>query len=111
MANSNAAALHIIVSLTSRLLRSMIPVPDLPDMLENMAFVVGAVLAGNMTKLGAGFMNQMLAWYLVSRVAYLIAYVQVEKEQYATLRTLFYNLGATLLVVIYVKAAGVLAKN
>ncbi len=85
--------------------------PDLSDMLENMAFVVGAVLVGNMAKLGASYMNQMTAWYLASRVGYLIAYVQVEKEAYATIRTLFYNLGAMLLLIVYVKAAGVLAES
>ena len=111
MPGSNDVELHMIVSLINMFPHSVVVSLTEPDMLENMAFVVGAVLAGNMTKLGAGCMNQMMTWYLVSRVGYLVAYVLVGNEQYAMLRTLFYNLGVVVLLIVYVKAAGVLAES
>lgn len=80
-------------------------------MLENMAFMVGAVLAGNMAKLDARWMNAMMGWYLASRVAYIFSYVQAESKKYAPLRTVFYLAGSIQLLAIYIRAAGVLAEN
>ena len=81
------------------------------NMLENMAFVVGAVLAGNMAKLDAKFMNITMGVYSATRLGYLMAYVQTEKEEYSQLRTVFYLAGSVALTVIYWKAAQVLGQN
>lgn len=73
---------------------------------ENMAFVVGAVLAGNMAGLDGGFMNKMCGWYLVTRVAYLLCYINIGRQKYALLRTATFNAGILILFWIYIKAAG-----
>jgi uncharacterized MAPEG superfamily protein len=73
---------------------------------ENMAFFVGAVLAGNMAGLNAGFMNNITAGYLASRVVYLICYIYIRRQRYAVMRTVAFNVGCAILMWVYVKAAG-----
>jgi uncharacterized MAPEG superfamily protein len=81
------------------------------NMMENMAYVIGAVLAGNMVKLNAGFMNKSMALYFVTRMAYLVSYIQTEKLHLSHLRSMIYTTGVVVLSVIYFKAAGVLASE
>lgn len=81
------------------------------NMMDNMAWVVGAVLAGNMIKLDATYMNSMMLLYLSSRAVYIVCYIQIERQGLSRLRSMVYTVGATLLFFIYVKAAGVLASG
>jgi uncharacterized MAPEG superfamily protein len=60
------------------------------QMFENMAFVVGGILAGVCGKLDPNFMNQMSALYVVSRILYTITYIQTSSIRWAPLRTLWY---------------------
>lgn len=73
---------------------------------ENMAFFIGAVLAGNMSGLDAGFMNNITGWYLASRVAYLICYIYIGSQRYSWMRTVTFNAGCFILLWVYFKAAG-----
>ena len=77
-------------------------------MMENMAFVVGAVLSGVMMKLDAGFMNRMLGLYMASRVLYIISYISTERQPLSYLRTIAYNAGIGILMTIYWKAGNAL---
>ena len=76
---------------------------------ENMAFFTGAVLAGNMAGVDAGFMNNTTTAYLASRVVYLICYICIRRQRYAVMRTIAFNTGCAILMWVYFKAAGVLA--
>lgn len=76
---------------------------------ENMALFVGAVLAGNMAGLDASFMNNIIGWYLASRVAYLACYIYIRRQKYALMRTTVFNVGCGLLLWVYFKAAGAYA--
>ena len=75
------------------------------NMFENMAFVVGAVLAGNLAGLSGGFMNKMSVWYLASRIFYLLCYVNIGKQRYSWIRTAIFNAGCFVLFWIYFRAA------
>lgn len=77
------------------------------NMLENSGFFIGAVLAGVLAELHAGYMNRMIGWYLGSRIVYLICYISIERQRYAYIRTAAFNLGFLILVLLYFKAAGV----
>jgi len=81
------------------------------NMMESMAYVIGAVIAGNMVKLDAGFMNKSMALYLMTRMAYVASYIQTEKLHLSYIRTVVYIVGMAVLSVIYFKAGGVLASE
>lgn len=74
------------------------------NMLENMAFFIGAVLSGVITNLDADFMNRWLATYLATRVVYLLSYSTTEKWRWSLLRSVLYTAGGLVLGGIYVKA-------
>lgn len=76
---------------------------------ENMAFFIGAVLAGNMAGLNASFMNSITGWYLFSRVAYLVCYIYIKRQPYAWLRTIAFNAGCGMLFWVYFKAGGAIS--
>lgn len=80
------------------------------NMLENMGFMVGAVLAGCMVRLDANFMNAMTASYLVTRLLYTIAYVQIGRLKRSPIRTLLYFAGNVILITLYIQAGLALAK-
>lgn len=73
---------------------------------ENMALFIGAIFAGNMAGLDAGFMNNITAGYLASRIAYLVCYIYIRRHKYALMRTTAFNVGCALLLWVYFKAAG-----
>ncbi|ETN41673.1 uncharacterized protein HMPREF1541_03609 [Cyphellophora europaea CBS 101466] len=60
------------------------------NMLENMAFVVGGILSGVVTRLDAEWMNLMCGLYLVSRILYTISYVSIASAKWAPMRTAWY---------------------
>src|SRR5665213_929945 len=60
------------------------------NMMENMAYFVGAVVAGNMVRLDAGFMNRSVLLYFATRAAYLFSYIQNESPQLSYLRSIVY---------------------
>ena len=74
------------------------------NMMENMAFVVGAVLAGNMARLEPGWLNNMCGAYLMSRVLYVFSFAQTETLALSPLRTIWYSLGQIPLFWIYGRA-------
>lgn len=74
------------------------------NMLENMSFFVGAVLAGAVMKLDAGFMNQSVAVYLGTRVAYLASYATNESQGWSRLRSVLYTAGIVVLSWIHIKS-------
>ena len=79
--------------------------------MENMAFFVGAVLAGNMLKLSPVFMNTWVIATLALRVAHTVAYIGIEDLKLSLVRSVLYT-GATLTqFVIYVAAAKKLASG
>lgn len=73
-------------------------------MLENMAFLVGGVLAGIMAKLPADFMNRMSLVILGSRVIYIVSYVNVTRQKWAPLRTVWYMASNLAVLAMYWKA-------
>ena len=78
------------------------------NMYENMAFFVGAVLAGAMMRVDAEFMNRWLAVYLVTRILYLGSYIVTENPKLAHARSVIFTGGLVVLAAIYVKAAQIL---
>lgn len=60
------------------------------NMLENMAFMVGGILSGVVTKLDADLMNVLCGIYLASRIVYTICYTNITSQRWASLRTLWY---------------------
>lgn len=60
------------------------------NMLENMAFVIGGILAGVMAKLDAGLMNTICGVYIASRIAYALSYINITSHKWATVRTFWY---------------------
>lgn len=81
------------------------------NILENMPFIVGAFLAGIITKLDADWMNQMSVAYLASRILYAFSYVQVSSQKLAPTRTFFYLVGNVILMWIYIRAGKVVMKG
>ena len=79
-------------------------------MLENMAFVVGGILAGVMCKLDAQWMNMMCAVCLASRVPYLLSYILVSGQALSPLRTLWYLISSGAVFAMYWKAGWKLAE-
>lgn len=75
------------------------------NMTENMAFFIGAVLAGYVTKLDAKFMNNTTGLYLLTRVAYVIIYTHFGEVPVAYLRPVSWWSGMITLFTIYFKAA------
>ena len=74
-------------------------------MMENMAFYIGAVLAGVTFRTSPSFLNTALSFYLASRVVYLGIYYSVDTRKLSFLRSLVYVVGCVNLTVIYVRAA------
>ena len=54
-----------------------------------MAFVVGGILSGVVTKLDADWMNMMCALYLGTRVLYTASYMQTSSQIWSPLRTVW----------------------
>ena len=79
-------------------------------MLEGMAFLVGGVLAGIITKLPATFMHMMSVTILLSRVLYVLSYVYVSSSRWY-LRTVWYEVCVLAILAMYWRAGVVLVKN
>ena len=75
------------------------------NMMENMAFYIGAVLAGVTARSSPSFLNTALSLYLASRVVYLGIYYSVDTRKLSFLRSAVYIVGCVNLTVIYVRAA------
>jgi MAPEG family len=73
-------------------------------MLENMAYIVGGILAGVMCKLDASFMNKMSAVCLGSRVLYLFSYIHTSNQRLSPLRTVWYLSSSLAIMALYWKA-------
>ena len=78
------------------------------NMLENMAFVIGGILAGIMCKLDAGWMNTMSAICIGSRVLYVLSYVCTSSQSLSPLRTVWYLTSSIPILLMYWKAGMVL---
>ena len=81
------------------------------NMLENMAFVVGGILAGVICKLEAGWMNTMCGVCLASRVLYLLSYMSISSQKLSPLRTVWYLVSSIAIMAMYWKAGWVLVKE
>lgn len=80
------------------------------NMLENMAFVIGGILAGIMCRLDAGWMNTMCAICLASRVVYVWTYVHTSSKSLSPLRTVWYLSASIPVLLMYWKAGLVLVE-
>lgn len=81
------------------------------NMLENMAFVVGGILAGVTCKLDTQWMNSMCAVILGSRILYLASYMQISSQQLSPLRTVWYLVASIAVLLMYWKAGWVLVEH
>lgn len=81
------------------------------NMLENMSFLVGGILAGIMAQLPADFMHQMSLVILVSRAIYLISYTSVTSSRWAPLRTVWFLTSNLAVMAIYWKAGMILVRE
>ncbi|KAH8654635.1 hypothetical protein BGZ60DRAFT_157765 [Tricladium varicosporioides] len=71
---------------------------------ENLPIFVGAVLAGNLAKLGAREMNVFVGSYLALRVLYTLCYVNISKNWLSYARSVAWITGTLLCMRIFVKA-------
>ncbi|CZR58421.1 uncharacterized protein PAC_08313 [Phialocephala subalpina] len=69
--------------------------------MENFPLFVGAVLAGNLAKLDT---NVFVVGYLLSRVAYTLAYINISNPKISYIRSIFWNVGALWCMWIFVKS-------
>lgn len=65
---------------------------------------MGAVLAGNLAKLGAREMNVFVGSYLALRVLYTLCYVNISKNWLSYARSVAWITGTLLCMRIFVKA-------
>jgi uncharacterized MAPEG superfamily protein len=80
-------------------------------MLENMAFVVGGILAGVVCKLDARLMNVLSAICLASRILYIPTYIQTSNQKLSPLRTIWYLVSNIAIFVLYWKSGWKLAET
>ncbi len=81
------------------------------NMLENMAFVVGGILAGVVCKLDARLMNVLSAICLASRILYIPTYIQTSNQKLSPLRTIWYLVSNIAIFVLYWKSGWKLAET
>ncbi|KAF8853971.1 hypothetical protein BDZ45DRAFT_677309 [Acephala macrosclerotiorum] len=58
--------------------------------MENLPLFIGAILAGNTAKLDT---NAFVVGYLLSRIAYTLAYINVSNPKISYIRSIFWNVG------------------
>ncbi|KAI9829318.1 MAG: hypothetical protein M1819_006381 [Sarea resinae] len=75
---------------------------------ENLPVFVGAVILGNMAKLPPATLNAVTGAYLVSRIVYTLAYINVEQRKYSLARTGIYLSGIFMCMYLIVRAGNVL---
>ncbi|KAF2867956.1 hypothetical protein BDV95DRAFT_501944 [Massariosphaeria phaeospora] len=72
--------------------------------LESAPLFIGAVLAGTVVGLPAGFLNAAIGSYLGLRIVYTALYINVTTRKYSFARTLTWAASTLLLFGIYIKA-------
>lgn len=75
--------------------------------MENLPLVVGAVALGNMAHLDVGFLNQIMGWYLASRVLYTLLYIGVSNISLSFTRSLTWFAGTSLMLWTIIRAGQV----
>lgn len=78
---------------------------------ENLPLLVAAVVLGNMAKLDSGTMNWAFGTFLVLRAAYIVAYINIESQQWSHLRSVIFNVAAGVCLWVMFKAGNVLSKQ
>ncbi|KAL8900826.1 MAG: hypothetical protein Q9207_005503 [Kuettlingeria erythrocarpa] len=78
---------------------------------ENLPILIAAVVLGNMAKLDAGTMNWAFGAVLVFRAAYILAYINIESQQWSHSRSVIFNVASAVCLWIIFKAGNVLSKQ
>jgi uncharacterized MAPEG superfamily protein len=71
---------------------------------ENFPIFVGAILAGNLAKLGSPLLNSFVGAYLGMRVLHTIVYVSVSSNKYSFFRTAIWGISTLMCMGVYVKS-------
>ncbi|KAI5474988.1 hypothetical protein MNV49_002111 [Pseudohyphozyma bogoriensis] len=71
---------------------------------ESLPVYCAAVVAGNVSGLGAGVLNKLALAYVISRVAYNYIYIRVTKENVSPLRSLAFNISAGICWTLFIKS-------
>lgn len=76
--------------------------------MENLPLFIGAVLAGNIAKLDN---SVFVVGYLLSRVAYTLAYINISNPKISYFRSIFWNVGAMWCLWVFIKSGLAMAEE
>ncbi|CDZ98143.1 Membrane-associated, eicosanoid/glutathione metabolism (MAPEG) protein [Phaffia rhodozyma] len=75
---------------------------------ENLPFFAVALLAGNYAKLSNSTLNNLAATYLITRAFYNLAYIKIDNNRLAPIRTVLFLSGIGCCFTLFVKSANAL---
>ncbi|BGP19884.1 hypothetical protein JCM10213_008642 [Rhodosporidiobolus nylandii] len=78
------------------------------NIFENIGWFAGAIVAGNVARLPASFLNKVAGAYLASRVLFAVLYANTSNVKYTPLRSLAYLGSVGLTITTYIKAGNAL---